>query len=63
MVQKVEQLIAEHNDKVFRLNEDIRKNDRIQKVVTKKSDNSLQEMFYKYAEDTAQKLSKILLMV
>lgn len=62
VLKRIEQLIAEHNSKVAKFNQDIQKNDRIHKVVAKKGSSEDGDNFYKYAEDAAEKLSKPLVI-
>lgn len=58
ILKRIEQLIAEHNSKVAKFNQDVQKNDRTHKVVAKKGSSEDEDNFYMYAEDAAEKLSK-----
>lgn len=57
ILDRINQMINEHNTKMRRLNADIEKHNKVHKVISVKGDPKLEEEFYHLAEDTAEKLS------
>lgn len=57
ILDRINQMINEHNTKMRRLNADIEKHNKVHKVISVKGDPKLEEEFYHLAADTAEKLS------
>lgn len=57
ILNRISQMVTEHNTKIRRLNADIDKNHKVHKVIPPRGDARTEDDFYQYTADTVEKLS------